>query len=340
MPLLPSWSPKACKSLNKPTQLKKRAATTATIVLMASQLPPRASLPSLPQELQDTITCLVANPCKKENDLASLSYTCKVLRATCLPFIYEDISLDAGEERFMGGPAYQPEIALARSLSSSSSGDLGQYIRRLRLHGVDPTLGTIEQILSQTKNLTWFECHFSVFCDLYGDGTCIDTQSLAKALRNVSQTLEQLHITYRFHLDKSRNVEHTFTHKASFLKHMIKLKVLIMPISLLLGWHVEGAPGFDEVIPPGLVNLVLDTEHYWINRNKWVPAQIIKAVNGFVEGEKWRDTTPHLKSITIHDLAWGPRFDDQTSNSKTLRGFVEKADLQYLTSRAGLSLHL
>jgi hypothetical protein len=248
--------------------------------------------------------------------------------------MYEDIFLYARQERFMGCPPYEQAILLARSLSSPSSVDLGQYVKRLWLHKVTPFSGAVEQILSQTNNLTRFECEFKIFGNT--DGTCIDTQSLANALCNVSRTLEDLNITYCFQRNEGRNVEYTVTHTASFLKHMIKLKALNMPISLLLGCNIEEAPGIDEVLPPGLVHLSLDNEDPWLNHKNWIPSQIIRVVNEFVDGERWRGFTPHLESISVHDHAWVDWSRGGMVNYYIFKEIVEKASLRYFSSVAGI----
>jgi hypothetical protein len=309
----------------------------ATDTSPTSQLPPRASLVSLPQELQDAIVLhLTTDSYKKSKCLMSLSYTCKTMRETCLPLVYEDIKIAAYQINFDKCAFFRLELLLSRSLTSPSSVDLGQYIKRLQLSLIDPYAGVVEQILSRTKNLTKLHCRILVCCDLDEHGPCIDMQSLGHAFRGISQTLTELNLTHYPRWDGKNNARPPSTVASSDLKHLVRLKVLRLPISLMLGWRIKEAPRLKEVLPPSLVHLTLNMESFWPNVYQWVPEQVIDVLKRFVEGGQWRKVTPDLKSITVHENAWGTDPAVWKSSGDTIKRVLNEAGLRYYCSKGWL----
>lgn len=138
----------------------------------AMQLQSRASLPHLPQELQDIIVSLAVGHNRKCRGLLDLPYTCKRLRATCLPITYKQIELYGYLPKScvdMFSPNTK-HLELSKIFLNSSA-SLGQYIKTLELKGVELEQAIAEQILEHTTSLKSFIYRFEVQCNHDGLGT-------------------------------------------------------------------------------------------------------------------------------------------------------------------------
>jgi len=56
----------------------------------------------------------------------------------------------------------------------------------------------------------------------------------------------------------------------------------------------------------------------------------------FVEGNKWRKTTPLLSSITVNEMIWSIDKGQQEKSCEAPRVLVERNELQYFASRVGI----
>jgi hypothetical protein len=279
--------------------------------LLMSPFSPRASLPSLPQELQDKILAysdvkgpyprLRLNDQRRDHTLFYLSCTCKALRATCLPLLFQDVAFTAytyGAHE--ANRALGREAALLRSVSSGSC--LGQHIRTLHIKRLFPNDRTVEQILEYTPRLERLTCMFYLNHRSDSDGACIETQRLSNALSRVSTTLKHLEIGYRMTTMRPRRPKNQPTFPAwdveCNLQHLTALESLRIPLTLLLGWQLEVA--LADVLPPNLVSVHFTRipQRQWEEMPKVEPMAMV--LKPFVERGKWRESTPNLRSVSGH----------------------------------------
>ena len=153
-------SRKKCVQLEART---KRIPAPNELPLIA--MPPRASLPGLPQELQDAIVLHLPQALNNKTHLMFLSQTCKPLRATCLPHIYADISVipklfdrtNRARRKYQQDSTAHPlrtrqSRALFQTLISSPANP-GKFVKRLRMWGLDARDGLAENALVHTPNV-------------------------------------------------------------------------------------------------------------------------------------------------------------------------------------------
>jgi hypothetical protein len=291
------------------------------------QQQPYASLIGLPQELRDNIAShLVLESSKK--DLLSLSYTCRNLRATCLPIIYREIDLTIDKDLQKDLPS-RTEGLLLRSLSSMQA-NLGRHTKTLRLRELNPLDDIEEQFLKHTPNLTQFNCDYK---PLYYSGEVresINSYHLSHALRHVSRTLTSLNVSHTPHFVLPGFANPLPAHPKFDWKHLTALRVLSMPISALLGWRTEQPSELAEVLPPGLVHLILLKEIWWRMVPKREPEPFIRTLTRFIEAERWRESTPNLETINAHLYLWGSdKYEVLDSCSEAMRSLARANGLRY-----------
>jgi hypothetical protein len=84
------------------------------------------------------------------------------------------------------------------------------------------------------------------------------------------------------------------------LRHLPLIRTLEAPFKILLGCTTDGALDLGMVLPPALERLQLcEDERPPINTGGWCGKDVVKVIMDFVEGEKWRQTHPHLKIIKL-----------------------------------------
>jgi hypothetical protein len=284
-----------------------------------TEIQPRASLSTLPQELQDTIVHLIVDGYQRGQGLLELSYTCRRLRATCLPIIYENIKLYGYFDKSCMR-LYRPERTLARTVSTSPA-HVGQHIKKLELNGVEVRDDIAEQMLPHMVNLKTLIYKFEIQCNRDGLGTWPDTQTLGRALVTVAQSLEHLEITYQHQGDEPRGSGPIFPHGTVLSTQLVALRSLLIPMSLLLGWRTDSNPHIADVLPTSLVQLNI---HHDLDRPR---------DHTFVQHASWKQTTPCLESITVHDMVWGTISSFQDRDRATAKHLVEQNGLLYYASR-------
>jgi hypothetical protein len=292
-----------------------RIASHTNAASAVTQLPHRASLIGLPQELQDAVVSQLRRDTSKR-DLLNLTRSCKALRATCLPFIYERISwLDKQEKEFF------------RALSSSNAKP-GRYVRKLVFFDLDPAVSIVRDILEQTTNLLSLCCYFDLPYDPDSEDR-INMDTMSMSLGHVSQTLTTLTIGYSEWEPAWGSPAPTLG--VVKLGHMSTLKMLNILISVLLDLHVESTAEFKDVLPCSLVHLAIGREQQrpsW--EYDWTPHHMLKKLAIFFDNGMWRYGTPSLQTIHIREAAWYARKDrDLNSCNVAARRVVQNAGLQY-----------
>jgi hypothetical protein len=295
-----------------------------------------SSLLTLPQELQDAIVRLGATH-EKGRDLLSLSYTCKTLRATCLPVIYEDIQLSAHRDHKNNKRDHEREIQLIRAVSTSSS-DLGRLIKKLQLRHVNPYDLIAEQMLPFTINLTHLTYGVRVFPMVESPGGWIDTKNLGLALAKVSRTLLDLNITLSLNITHDEDyinltmLQPILSHDAVSIKPLVSLRSLTIPVSLLMGSRAKNNPPLAGRLPSTLVHLSLKPD--WDRRRKdgWSNEHVVSILEFFVGNEGWRTVTPLLQTIIVHNSVWTESLSNRRRYYEAARAVIEENKLKYVAS--------
>jgi hypothetical protein len=279
-----------------------------------SSLPPRATLQDLPRELQDAIvtyfkpnrprTSTRENCYMADRTLLDLSYTCKSLRAACLPIVYKDIDFTAYISRSDRSPGR--EAALLRTLSSPIK--FGEHVKTLSVNNLDPADRTAEQLLEYTPKLTLLSYRYSLDYYENHDPEPIDTKRLTDALKHVSGTLKHLMIGYKLNAIRPRPPRDQrappVPHLPCSLKHLAVLEDLTIPLDVLLGWRIEKAPALADVLPPNLVNLYFEMSVQQRFQSPPESEPMFAMLKPFVEGGNWKESTPKLKNVSGHISIW------------------------------------
>jgi hypothetical protein len=294
-----------------------------------------SSLLTLPQELQDAIVRLGATH-EKGRDLLSLSYTCKTLRATCLPVIYEDIQLSAHRDHKNNKRDHEREIQLIRAVSTSSS-DLGRLIKKLQLRHVNPYDLIAEQMLPFTINLTHLTYGVRVFPMVESPGGWIDTKNLGLALAKVSRTLLDLNITMSLNITPEDYIVPTMlqpilSHDAVNIKPLVSLRSLTIPVSLLMGSRAKNNPPLAGRLPSTLVHLSLGPDRDRRRKDGWSNEHVVSILESFVGNEGWRTVTPFLQMVTVHNFVWTESLSNRRRYYEAARAVIEGNRLKYVAS--------
>jgi hypothetical protein len=279
---------------------------------MEGQLPPRASLLGVPRELQDAIAAhLDTSPPRTstrqscylaDRTVLDLSYTCKALRTTCLPFLFSNITLAA----YVSRPDRSPgrETALLRALEVSPR--IGEYVKMLHISRLDPADKIADEILRHTPNLVSLTLEYGLDCDKDHALKPIDTRRLAAALQHVRETLEELTISYKLDTLQPRpprgQRSPSVLHCACSLKHLGALKHLSIPLGVLLGDEVNQRLPLENMLPSSLVSVYLGGAPQHGSPTALEP--LYAALEPFVEGKNWKRFMPHLRSVSGCISAW------------------------------------
>jgi hypothetical protein len=279
---------------------------------MEERLPPQASLHGLPRELQDAIAAhLDTSPPRTstrqscylaDRTVLDLSYTCKPLRAACLPFLFSNVTFAAYVSHSDRSPGR--ETALLRALEVSPR--MGEYVKMLHISRLDPADKTANEILRHTPNLISLTFEYGLDCDKDHAPKPIDTRRLANALQRVRETLEELTISYKLHTLEPRpprgQRSPSVLHCACSLKHLGALKHLGIPLDVLLGDEVNQRLPLENVLPSSLVSLYLGGGPQHESPTALEP--LYAALEPFVEGKNWKRFMPHLRSVSGCISAW------------------------------------
>jgi hypothetical protein len=308
---------------------------------MTMELPPRASLLGLPQELQDQIVShFEANYYRRDVRLLKLSLTCKSLRATCLPFIFGHLCLHPYPRD--GPPGPTRESVLLHSLSSYAH--LGRYIHVLEAKGLLPLDKTAEHLLEYTTRLKSLNYHYDVKYHKERPLLYIDAPRLVRALKHVSSTLTALTISYLFGFSSGslpdprpiRTPAHA--HAACSFRHFEALESLSIPISVLLGWDYEHAPDLADLLPQTLLHLNFESDVWWFFEDHPNMTPITTVVKSYVEKKRWKEATPRLETVSGHFALSSNTSEVQSADTKieylqmhckALTILLEENDLRY-----------
>jgi hypothetical protein len=160
-------------------------------------------------------------------------------------------------------------------------------------------------------------------------GLRLDTACMMDGLHHVAASLVKLNITY-FINKLHRTPIAPPTHTPSNLTFLSALRRLAIGVSVLLGYHVEGAPELEDVLPRSLVRLSIFSEprNHVDFRYEWTAEQVTRVLKTLVEGGRWRTTTPDLQSI---HAAWivGGRREGTQMRREALRSLFEGAGLRH-----------
>jgi hypothetical protein len=304
---------------------------------MSLQLPPRASLLGLPQELQDQIVSnFEAKYYRRDARLLKLSLTCKSLRATCLPFIFRHIRLRLYPRDGRSGPSR--ETVLLHSLSSRAN--MGQHIRILEAKDLSPLDEAAEHLLEYTTRLKSLNYHYDL--SYYRDRPLpyINAPRLVRALKHASLTLTDLTISYRFGYGSTPDQRSSFKpqlpHVVCSFKQLLALKSLSIPITVLMGWDFERAPDLSDLLPPNLAHLHFEADLWWLLEDWPERNPITTVVYSYVQNKRWKQSTPYLETISgnFHLYRSGTHSDVQLiallqKRCEALKRLLERNGLRY-----------
>lgn len=101
-------------------------------------------------------------------------------------------------------------------------------------------------------------------------------------------------------------------------RHFNALKSLCVPICALFGWSSRNAPAFSAVLPPSLVTLHLGFDFWLYEDFEWQAPVLLNHAKGFLQGERWRETTPQLTQL---NLVYDPDFyfDEEEEKEEFLK---------------------
>ncbi|KAF2792047.1 hypothetical protein K505DRAFT_339018 [Melanomma pulvis-pyrius CBS 109.77] len=284
----------------QPIQNSSRAINLETR-LMAFVRPAQTSpLFKLPQELLDNINLYLPR-----KDLSSLSKTCTILSNATLRSLYGVIVLEYPE--IVWWNQYHSTVldqvreidrqvqALERTISESTVlAGMIKTIRIIRAKRFD----NLDRLLPHTRNLT------TLFYDMVVDQFTafkpgsVDAQRLHNQLIPVQDTLTRLEITYD--LDE---VSTAFAHRWVFnncsVSHLSKLRTLIIPHDILLGWDPTKAPKLVDALPRSLINMTFGEDTHESVWGPWRGSSFVPMLLEFIEGEQWKEGTPCLKTLHL-----------------------------------------
>jgi hypothetical protein len=185
---------------------------------------------------------------------------------------------------------------------------VGQYVKTLELKGMEPEQAIAEQILEHTTSLKSFIYRIEVQCNHDGLGTWPNAQNLTRALANVGLTLEHLEVTHQFQDD------------------LFGLMGPFFPRALL----------FTDLVVLGLSRLSIEYSPQMSEDYQWQAGNVLRVLEKFVDGKKWKNTTPSLDTITVNDMIWSPDKGQQEKSREAARVVVGRNGLQYFASRVGI----
>jgi hypothetical protein len=263
-------------------------------------------------ELKD----MVIGHVRSRRDLSILSQTCYDLREATLPFLFRVV-----------------EISTSRGLNSlrtafelGNPGRLADMVRTFKLRATfDYPLNKGNRVCSNTTQsadcvvlgliyaatkLTRIEIHYQLD-QLKPIGRynaySIKGDALSNALTSAQATLKHLKLSYEAFIGSG--IMRPAVRGFCSLRQLQCLQTVDIPLFLLLGWRPIGAPALADVLPSSLKMLRFGDDE-WVDMLEWDESLIMEKFVEYFGDQRWKNTTPNLKSVVLSLWAYDDVNDD------------------------------